>query len=132
MFVYAQYEVQKQKTDRDGREYRYLVCSRRRRQGDAVCNNNFWLPYYPFRDELIDALSNTLRSVTSAEQLLKKTKDSFKSINPIWKAKFKNCKNELLITVNACLNCAARKCQGNFMMKSNIIWRKIFMKDCSM
>lgn len=62
------------KTDREGNEYRYLVCSRRRRQGDAGCSNDFWLPYYPFRDELIDTLSSTLRKITSAEELLKKHK----------------------------------------------------------
>ncbi|TVX97958.1 recombinase family protein [Cohnella terricola] len=62
------------KTDKDGREYRYLICSRRRRQGDAGCNNDLSLPYYPFRDELMDTLSETLHSITSAEQLLEKHK----------------------------------------------------------
>lgn len=62
------------KTDENGREYRYLVCSRRRRQGEAGCINDFWLPYYPFRDELIGILSSALRSITSAEQLLEKHK----------------------------------------------------------
>ncbi|WEK53263.1 MAG: recombinase family protein [Candidatus Cohnella colombiensis] len=62
------------RTDRNGREYRYLICSRRRRQGDAGCNNDYWLPYYPFRDELMDTLSEVLRSITSAEQLLEKHK----------------------------------------------------------
>ncbi|WP_434749670.1 recombinase family protein [Paenibacillus amylolyticus] len=62
------------KTDREGREYRYLICSRRRRQGDVGCNNDFWLPYYPFRDDLIHSLSHTLRNITSAEELLEKHK----------------------------------------------------------
>ncbi|MFC6332611.1 recombinase family protein [Paenibacillus septentrionalis] len=62
------------KTDRDGRVYRYLVCSRRRRQGDSGCNNDLWLPYYPFRDELIETLSSAFRRLTSAEELLEKHK----------------------------------------------------------
>lgn len=62
----------------DGREYRYLVCSRRRRQGDAGCTNNFWLPYYSFRDDLLEELSDRLRSITSAEQLLERFKDNIK------------------------------------------------------
>lgn len=62
------------KTDKLGREYRYLVCSRRRRQGDAGCDNDFWLPYHPFRDDLIDILSHALRKITTAEELLEKFK----------------------------------------------------------
>lgn len=53
----------------NGKEYRYLICSKRRRQGNAGCHNNYWLPYYNFRDELIKDISDKLQSVTSAEQL---------------------------------------------------------------
>lgn len=64
------------KNSTDGREYRYLICSKRRRQGDAGCSNDFWLPYYSFRDDLLEELSNRLRSITSAEQLLERFKDN--------------------------------------------------------
>lgn len=64
------------KNMKDGREYRYLICSKRRRQGDAGCVNNFWLPYYTFRDDLLEQISSRLRSVTSAEELLERHKDS--------------------------------------------------------
>ncbi|MED1874851.1 recombinase family protein [Brevibacillus borstelensis] len=64
------------KNSADGREYRYLICSRRRRQGDAGCLNDFWLPYYSFRDDLLKELSNRLRSITSAEQLLERFKNT--------------------------------------------------------
>ncbi|UOF90220.1 recombinase family protein [Fodinisporobacter ferrooxydans] len=63
------------KISKDGHEYRYLVCSKRRRQGDAGCGNNFWLPYYPFRDDLLKELSYCLRTITSAGQLLERFKD---------------------------------------------------------
>jgi site-specific DNA recombinase len=33
--------------------YRYLMCSRRRRQGEQGCENGKWIPYNDFRDELI-------------------------------------------------------------------------------
>lgn len=54
----------------DGKEYRYLICSKRRRQGDAGCQNNLWLPYYSFRDELINDISYKVKSITSAQHLL--------------------------------------------------------------
>ncbi|WP_017756021.1 recombinase family protein [Calidifontibacillus oryziterrae] len=66
------------KNPNDGREYRYLTCSQRRRQGDAGCDNNYWLPYFSFRDDLINQISNRLKMVTSAEQLLDRYKDSIK------------------------------------------------------
>lgn len=66
------------KTDIEGREYRYIICSRRRRQGEAGCNNNYWLPYYPFRDDLLEMLSTTLRSIASAEELLERHKGLIK------------------------------------------------------
>lgn len=66
------------KNSTDGREYRYLVCSKRRRQGDVGCSNDFWLPYYAFRDDLLEELSNRLRSITSAEQLLERFKDTIR------------------------------------------------------
>lgn len=62
------------KSDSQGREYRYLICSKRRRQGDAGCKNDYWLPYYPFRDELLELLSSTFRNIASAEELFEKHK----------------------------------------------------------
>jgi len=54
-----------------GQEYRYLVCSRRRRQGEIGCRNDCWLPYEPFRDALLDGLSEQLSAVTSADELFR-------------------------------------------------------------
>lgn len=59
----------------DGREYRYLVCSKRRRQGEAGCSNNKWIPYYQFRDEILEGISEKLQTITSAEDLFEKYKD---------------------------------------------------------
>ncbi len=39
-----------------GQEYRYLMCSKRRRTGAAGCNNGNWIPYYDMRDELIGGI----------------------------------------------------------------------------
>ncbi|MED4016314.1 recombinase family protein [Sutcliffiella cohnii] len=62
----------------DGREYRYLVCSQRRRQGEFGCKNNKWIPYYQFRDELLEEISAKIQSITSVEQLFEKYKDVIK------------------------------------------------------
>ncbi|CAM3879301.1 recombinase family protein [Cohnella lubricantis] len=45
----------------NGVEYRYLMCSRRRRTGEAGCSNNKWIPYYEMRDELIGEVLRRLR-----------------------------------------------------------------------
>ena len=50
-------------------KYRYLVCSRRRRHGDAGCQNNKWIPYYPFRDDLIGMLVDRLSKRIDSESL---------------------------------------------------------------
>lgn len=39
-----------------GKKYRYLMCSRRRRTGESGCPNGKWIPYYEFRDELIQMI----------------------------------------------------------------------------
>ncbi|WP_233146899.1 recombinase family protein [Paenibacillus selenitireducens] len=56
------------------RDYRYLICSRRRRQGESGCCNNYWLPYDPFHEDLIQCISQILRSTFSPEELLEKHK----------------------------------------------------------
>lgn len=56
----------------NGKEYRYLICSRRRRQGDAGCRNDYWLPYEDFRDTLLADLSEQLSAMTSVEELFAK------------------------------------------------------------
>lgn len=56
----------------NGKEYRYLICSRRRRQGDAGCQNDYWLPYEEFRDTLLADLSEQLSAITSVDELFEK------------------------------------------------------------
>jgi DNA invertase Pin-like site-specific DNA recombinase len=47
--------------NRLGKEYRYLMCSRRRRAGEAGCSNDKWIPYAEMRDELIDGILRQVR-----------------------------------------------------------------------
>jgi Site-specific recombinases, DNA invertase Pin homologs len=54
------------------KEYRYLVCSRRRRQGDAGCRNEYRLPYEPFRDALLADLADKMSAVAPAEEWFEK------------------------------------------------------------
>lgn len=65
-------------TSRDGKEYRYLICSRRRRQGDAGCGNDFWLPYHPFKNDLLETISNKMGGISSVESLFGRHKDLIK------------------------------------------------------
>lgn len=45
---------------RGGKRYRYLMCSRRRRLGEAGCPNEKWIPYEEARDELIGEILNRI------------------------------------------------------------------------
>lgn len=47
---------------RNGGEYRYIMCSRRRRMGEAGCKNGNWIPYFEMRDELIQEIIKRLRA----------------------------------------------------------------------
>lgn len=46
--------------------YRYLMCSRRRRTGEAGCSNGKWIPYYEMRDELIAEILRRVRESLNA------------------------------------------------------------------
>lgn len=58
-----------------GKEYRYLICSKRRRQGSVGCNNAFWLPYHPFKEDLLTSISDQISDISSVEVLFNKYKD---------------------------------------------------------
>jgi len=60
------------KVSKAGKQYRYLICSSRRRQGVKGCVNGYWLPYEQFRDEMITHLSETLRKFVSSDNLIEK------------------------------------------------------------
>jgi len=49
-----------------GHDYRYLMCSRRRRTGEKGCPNGKWIPYNEMRDELIGEILKRLRERLSA------------------------------------------------------------------
>lgn len=49
-----------------GREYRYLMCSRRRRTGAIGCSNGKWTPYYEMRDDLIKGILQRLSDSLAA------------------------------------------------------------------
>lgn len=65
----------------DGREYRYLICSRRRRQGDSGCSNNLWLPYYDFRDNVLSEISRKLQETLDIEYIAQNSMGKLVSIN---------------------------------------------------
>lgn len=48
--------------NKSGTEYRYLMCSRRRRVGAKGCSNDKWLPYFDFRDDLMKMILEEVRA----------------------------------------------------------------------
>ncbi|MGM7702231.1 recombinase family protein [Pseudalkalibacillus sp. Hm43] len=59
---------------KDGKEYRYLICSKRRRLGEKGCDNNNYIPYYDFRDSVIEEVAQKLKSRIDIDKELEKTK----------------------------------------------------------
>lgn len=58
--------LSKTKTEK---RYRYLMCSKRRRQGAKGCTNAKWVPYYETRDEIIKGLIERLNKAISMEKV---------------------------------------------------------------
>jgi site-specific DNA recombinase len=52
-----------------GKEYRYLMCSKRRRQGEEGCVNGKWLPYIPLRDSIIEKTMERVRGALDLNNL---------------------------------------------------------------
>jgi DNA invertase Pin-like site-specific DNA recombinase len=46
----------------NSKEYRYLMCSRRRRIGETGCINKRWIPYLELRDDLINEILDRVRA----------------------------------------------------------------------
>lgn len=51
----------------NGNRYTYLLCSTRRRQGAKGCTNKTWIPYKPFRDEVIASVIGRLKRAIELE-----------------------------------------------------------------
>jgi site-specific DNA recombinase len=58
----------------DGKEYRYLICSKRRRIGEKGCVNDLWLPYDDFRETVIKEISKQLREKIDVERITQEHK----------------------------------------------------------
>lgn len=58
-------------------KYRYLFCSRRRRHGQAGCVNDKWIPYYPFRDEIIRMVTESMSPEVDSKEISENTKFTF-------------------------------------------------------
>lgn len=80
------------KTSKKGQEYRYLFCSKRRRQGDTGCINKLWIPYYDFRDAIIESVSVKLRKAIDIDQATERSKDRIIISNELEKNKEKDAK----------------------------------------
>jgi site-specific DNA recombinase len=57
------------KTGKNGREYRYLICSKRRRLGVKGCKNNLWVPLAEFKDATLNLITQRLKSLINVEEV---------------------------------------------------------------
>ncbi|NLP50260.1 recombinase family protein [Bacillus sp. RO1] len=69
------------KTGKNGQVYRYLICSKRRRQGEVACENGLWLPLEDYKTQLIQNVKeqfskhiSTINIEEKIERELKKQK----------------------------------------------------------
>lgn len=63
------------KSNKGGREYRYLICSTRRRQGDSGCDNSLWIPYINFRDTILAEVSDKLKKLINVDFITEEYKE---------------------------------------------------------
>jgi site-specific DNA recombinase len=73
----------KSKARKDGQEYRYLICSSRRRQGESGCDNKLWIPYFDFRDSIIQEISAKLKKAMNAEEISSDYKSKIVRVNGV-------------------------------------------------
>ncbi|TDL82100.1 recombinase family protein [Peribacillus frigoritolerans] len=57
------------KKGKDGQEYRYLVCSTRKRSGKHGCENGLWIPFEPFLNDILSYLSKQFQKVIDCEKI---------------------------------------------------------------
>lgn len=63
------------KTD-DPKRYRYLMCSKRRRQGEKGCSNSTWIPYEETRDQIISGVIERLNRKINLESFMDEASDT--------------------------------------------------------
>nr|WP_290908933.1 recombinase family protein [Anoxybacillus sp.] len=119
------------KKSKQTEEYRYLICSKRRRQGEAGCKNKFWLPYYQFRDDLIEELVTRIRSITSVEQLLEKHKDKIKVQTKDFEKEIKQLEKQLEQTRYLLLELRKQKMLGQISEAQFQFEEKQYNKEIS-
>ncbi|WP_195572220.1 recombinase family protein [Paenibacillus sp. 1001270B_150601_E10] len=76
---------------KSGGSYRYLVCSKRRRQGEAGCSNGYYLSYDAFYQAIRERLSSMMRQLASVEELLEYYRQKEGEYNPsaLWGSRLK-------------------------------------------
>ena len=57
------------KKGKNGQEYRYLICSSRRRMGTKGCQNGFWLPLGAFTNALLQEIKTSLNNFINIEEV---------------------------------------------------------------
>jgi DNA invertase Pin-like site-specific DNA recombinase len=60
------------KNGKDGQEYRYLVCSSRRRMGVKGCSNGLWIPLHTFTEQLLNQITDQFSKFINIEEISQK------------------------------------------------------------
>ncbi|WP_100663761.1 recombinase family protein [Geobacillus sp. WSUCF-018B] len=79
------------KRGKKGQQYRYLICSSRRRMGAAACENDLWIPLEEFRNSLLAHITEQLKKWIDVENITEnltipasnKEKDAEKEIEKV-------------------------------------------------
>ncbi|WP_018756932.1 recombinase family protein [Paenibacillus terrigena] len=80
------------KSRKEIREYRYLICSTRRRQGEKGCVNNLSLPYDNVRHVILDEISQKLKIAVPIETIVNDSIQRIKKNNIAEETKGKETK----------------------------------------
>lgn len=57
------------KVGKNGQEYRYLICSSRRRMGVKGCKNGLWIPLEEFKSDLLQQIQLSLNKFINIEEI---------------------------------------------------------------
>ncbi|RSD20627.1 recombinase family protein [Mesobacillus subterraneus] len=57
------------KVGKEGQEYRYLICSSRRRMGVKGCKNGLWIPLEEFKNEVLKEITKSLDQLINVEEI---------------------------------------------------------------
>ncbi|OXB92605.1 recombinase family protein [Parageobacillus galactosidasius] len=83
------------KVGKSGQEYRYLICSSRRRMGIKGCKNDLWIPLEDFKKGLIKEITSSLSNLINVEEISATAKIPETNVNKLNEKKQKQLEQAL-------------------------------------